>query len=82
MKWENLAELQAEFPDLTKLYKTSDGREILVGDKYIIRLKHDTENKSSARSTGKGSVVDGTPVDSKKEKKIKQKLLSDKSARF
>lgn len=82
IKWEDIVELQKEFPELSQLYKMEDGREIVAGDRYIIRLKHDSQNKSSVRSTGKNDIAGNLPTDGKKERKIKQALLSDKSAKF
>ena len=82
IKWEDIVEVQKLFPELSQLYKMEDGREIVAGDRYIIRLKHDSENKSSVRSTGKNDIAGNLPTDGKKERKIKQVLLSDKSAKF
>lgn len=80
--WNNIVEVQKMYPELTKPYKMEDGREIIVGDRYIIRLKHDADNKSSVRSTGKNDIAGNLPTDGKKERKIKQALLSDKAAKF
>jgi len=82
IKWEDIVEVQKSFPELSEFYKMEDGRQIVAGDRYIIRLKHDTENKSSVRSTGKNDIAGNLPTDGKKERKIKQVLLSDKSAKF
>ena len=82
IKWEDIVEVQKQFPELSQLYKMEDGREIVAGDRYIIRLKHDSQNKSSVRSTGKNDIAGNLPTDGKKEKKIKQALLSYKSAKF
>ena len=82
IRWEDIVEVQKNFPELTQFYKMDDSREIVAGDRYIIRLKHDTENKSSVRSTGKNDIAGNLPTDGKKERKIKQALLSDKSAKF
>jgi DNA-directed RNA polymerase beta subunit len=82
IKWENIIDIEEKFPELSQLYKMEDGREIVAGERYIIRLKHDTENKSSVRSTGKNDIAGNLPTDGKKERKIKQALLSDKSAKF
>jgi hypothetical protein len=82
IKWEDIVSVQKEFPELSELYKMEDGREIVAGERYIIRLKHDSENKSSVRSTGKNDIAGNLPTDGKKERKIKQVLLSDKSAKF
>jgi len=82
IKWEDIVEVQKHFPEISKLYKMEDGREIVAGDRYIIRLKHDSENKSSVRSTGKNDIAGNLPTDGKKERKIKKVLLSDKSAKF
>jgi DNA-directed RNA polymerase beta subunit len=82
IKWDDIVEVQKEFPELSNFYKMEDGRLIVAGDRYIIRLKHDSENKSSVRSTGKNDIAGNLPTDGKKERKIKQVLLSDKSAKF
>jgi hypothetical protein len=82
IKWDDIVEVQKEFPELSELYKMEDGREIVAGDRYIVRLKHDSQNKSSVRSTGKNDIAGNLPTDGKKERKIKQALLSDKSAKF
>jgi DNA-directed RNA polymerase beta subunit len=82
IKWKNIVEIEKQYPELVDLYKMEDGREIVAGDRYIIRLKHDSQNKSSVRSTGKNDIAGNLPTDGKKERKIKQALLSDKSAKF
>lgn len=82
IKWEDIIELQKEFPELTEPYTMEDGRRVVAGERYIIRLKHDSENKSSVRATGKNDISGNLPTDGKKERKIKQALLSDKSAKF
>jgi len=82
IKWEDIVDVQNDFPELSELYKMEDGREIVAGERYIVRLKHDSENKSSVRSTGKNDIAGNLPTDGKKERKIKQVLLSDKSAKF
>lgn len=82
VEWDAIVELKMLFPEIAVAYEV-DKVEFhqVVGEEYALRLKHDSSNKTSVRSTGINTAIN-LPASYKSHKKNKEILVPDTSVRM